>query len=127
MWYVNAITITIKHMNKEWIKCPFARQVNAVYERNGTFALKFHRVNLSMYHPRWPVTEVRAAAIILCCFLSISKKTKVSKVKHLSDHFYLIAFDVGRTLPNTQARPGGGGGSGIPIYPILFPCDTNIP
>ena len=38
-------------MNEEWIKCPFARQVNAVYERNGTFALKFHRVNLSMYHP----------------------------------------------------------------------------
>ena len=25
-------------MNEEWIKCPFSRQVNAVYERNGSFA-----------------------------------------------------------------------------------------
>ena len=49
--------MTIKHMNEEWIKCPFVRQVNAVYERNGTFALKFYMVNLSMYHPRWPVMD----------------------------------------------------------------------
>ena len=34
-------------MNEEWIKCPFARQVNAVYERNGTFAPKFHMVNVA--------------------------------------------------------------------------------
>ena len=52
---------SIKDINKEWIKCPFARQVNALYESNGTFVPEMSHGKSEHVPSKMAAMEVRAA------------------------------------------------------------------